>query len=231
MAVERYRIKNLSILTILLIWSRSYTANWEFQSVKKWDQEWKSGSWDYMEKVAVERSKNAIIGNVFINMYAKSTNASVLDIGCGEGAVSDFLPSDQRKNYVGVDVSKEAIQKAKEKRQNQPYGSKFVHSSVYDFLPRHNFDVIVFSDVLYYVDHEKILQIYSEYLNPDGIIIISIFSKSMGNLLYENIFNVARRLFTKIDEIDIGGFTKKSENAKLEKTAFHIEIYRKKMKG
>ena len=67
-----------------------------------------------------------------------------------------------------------------------------------------------------------------EYLNPDGIIIISIFSKSMGSLLYENIFNVARRLFTKIDEIDIGGFTKKSENAKLEKTAFRIEIYRKK---
>ena len=45
-------------------------------------------------------------------MYT-SVNASILDVGCGEGAISDFITPDQKKKYVGVDLSKEAIQFAK----------------------------------------------------------------------------------------------------------------------
>lgn len=204
---------------------------WMFQSEKKWDAEWGSGTWDYMEKVAVERSKNAIIGSVLIQMYAtkytSDTNTTILDVGCGEGAISDFINAYQKANYVGVDVSREAVAIAKTKRKSSS-GLKFVHSSVYDFEPKHHFDVIVFSDVLYYVDHEKIIKQYIAYLNPNGIMIISIFSNAMNQLMYENIFNTARSNMNKLDELDIGGYTKKSALGALEKTAFHLEIYRKK---
>ena len=33
---------------------------------------------------------------------------------------------------------------------------RFVHASAYDFVPTHKFDVVAFSDVLYYVNYEKV---------------------------------------------------------------------------
>ena len=43
-------------------------------------------------------------------------NSSVLDVGCGEGAISDFLLPQQKARYVGIDISKEAIHLAKTRR-------------------------------------------------------------------------------------------------------------------
>lgn len=194
---------------------------WLFQSESKWNKEWKSGAWTYMETVPVERSRIAVIGGVFIPMFANK-NASVLDIGCGEGSISDFLTEDQKHKYVGVDLAKEAIIAAK-KARGAPL--KFVHAAAHQFVPQHKFDAIVFSDVLYYVEHEKVLKQYETYLNPRGIIIISIFHQS-EKLMYEQIFEFARKTFDKVDEMDVSGFTKKSREGKMEKTAFHIEVYR-----
>lgn len=194
---------------------------WLFQSESKWNKEWKSGAWTYMETVPVERSRIAVIGGVLIPMFANK-NASVLDIGCGEGSISDFLTEDQKHKYVGVDLAKEAIVAAK-KARGPPL--KFVHAAAHQFVPQHKFDAIVFSDVLYYVEHEKVLKQYESYLNPRGIIIISIFHQT-DKLMYEQIFEFARKTFDKVDEMDVSGFTKKSREGKMEKTAFHIEVYR-----
>ena len=209
------------VITLLYICDITY-GDWMFQSEQKWDQQWKSGAWDYMDKVAVERSKIAIIGGVFAHIYTNS-NASVLDMGCGEGAMSDFLSEGQKQRYLGVDLSKEAIVNARLKRPKL----KFLHSGVYQFVPHHQFDIIVFSDVLYYVEHEKILQQYSKYLTPTGIIILSIFHTT-EKIMYENIFNSARNIQNKIDEVDVSGITRKKAHSNQEevvKTAFHIEVY------
>lgn len=202
---------------------------WMFQTEAKWDLQWSNGEWDYMDRVSVERSKNAIIGSVLVPMYAPR-NASVLDIGCGAGAISDFLNSEQQMHYVGVDISKEAVVRAKERRKETGHLLlKYVHSNVYDFTPTHSFDVIVFSDVLYYVDSEKVLEKYATFLQPSGLLIIAIFSNNFGKTLkyHEHIFETARKLYMKIDELDVGGWTKKKVDGELEKTAFHLEVYRK----
>ena len=193
--------------------------------------------WDYMDLQTTEKSKNAIIGSVFVQV-AIGKNGTMLDVGCGEGSISDHLLPTQ--TYVGVDISKEAVQRAKQKRvarlddvKSNVIGAsvlenkrKFVHMNAYDFVPTHKFDVIVFSDMLYYLDHEKLLKQYIEYVNPGGYIIIAIFSKSIERLMYENIFSTARALFNKVDEIDIGGWTMRRQNDKRELTAFHIEMYK-----
>jgi 2-polyprenyl-3-methyl-5-hydroxy-6-metoxy-1,4-benzoquinol methylase len=196
---------------------------WMWHSESKWDKEWKSGAWSYMEDVPAERARIAVIGSVFIQQYG-NLNASVLDVGCGEGAISDFLTPAQKNRYVGLDLSKEAIQLAKQRRGSP---MKFVHAAAHLFRPTHKYDVIIFSDVLYYVEHEKVLRQYDIYLNPNGIIIISIFHLT-EKLLYENIFQYARTVFDYLDELEIGGFTKKSKTSQREKTHFHIEVYRKK---
>ncbi len=196
---------------------------WLFQSEAKWDEEWKSGAWTYMETVAVERAKVSIIGNVLVQMYSNK-NASILDVGCGEGAISDFITPAQKSHYVGIDISKEAIMSAK-KLRGPPL--KFVHATSHMFQPKNKFDVIIFSDMLYYVEHEKLLKQYEGYLNPGGIVIISIFYQG-GKLMYDNIWSFARQTFNQIDEMDVSGFTKKKKDGEKEKTAFHVEIYRSK---
>lgn len=216
---------SLAILLVLL--SIVHCANgenqWMFQSEAKWDKEWKSGAWEYLEKVAVERSRISIIGSVLVQMYSHA-NASVLDVGCGEGPIADFLTPEQKHHYVGIDISKEAILIAK-KLRGPPL--KFVHSTSQNFQPKHKFDVIIFSDMLYYVEHEKALKQYEGYLNPGGIVIISIFHQT-EKLMYEHIFNFARQTFNLIDDMDVSGWTIKSKGGNKEKTAFHIEVYRLK---
>lgn len=209
------------LLTISLWQSRS--DQWLYQPESQWDKEWSSGAWDYMETVAVERSRVAVIGGVFAGMYAPP-NGSVLDIGCGEGAISDFLLPGQKAHYVGVDLSKEAIKMAKSKRHSP---QKFVHAAAHKFEPTHKFDVVVFSDVLYYVEHEKVIPQYASYLNPNGILVISIFH-STEKLMYEKIFQFARNYMRLVDEVDVSGYTKKSGDGNKIKTAFHIEVYKLK---
>lgn len=198
---------------------------WLMHSEKTWDKEWKSGAWEYLETVAVERSRIAVIGGVLIPMYA-AKNASVLEVGCGEGAITDYFPAAQKASYVGLDISKEAIHAAK-KARGPPM--KFVHAAAHNFQPTHKFDAVVFSEVLYYVEYEKVLAQYREYLNPNGIVIISIFRQGETQL-YENIFQHARTVFSQIDEMDISGMFRRKKGAKLEKTAFRLEVYRLKNK-
>ena len=220
----------LLLLEVLILTTRPAScSNYMYQSKEKWEQEWKDGSWDYMDRQTTERSKNAIIGSVFVQeAMGNRKNGTVLDVGCGEGAISDHILPTQL--YVGMDISKEAIQRAKEKRSgehNDPLlRRKFVNMNAYDFVPTHKFDVIVFSDMLYYLDHEKILKQYSAYLFPGGHIVIAIFAKSTEQLMYINIFKSARTLFNMIDEIDVAGWTMKKQNGKREKTAFHVEMYK-----
>jgi len=188
-----------------------------------------------MDTVAIERAKVSVVG-VLAQIYAANSTAtsaaaqgSVLDIGCGEGSLADFLSTDQQAGYVGVDLSREAILSAKRKRPTM----KFVHSAAHKFHPKGHktFKVISFADMLYYVDHKSVLEQYSGYLAPEGIVIISMFFQEKGKLLYQNIWNDARAMFDKIDEMELSGSTKKQAHGKAvveTATAFHIEVYRKR---
>lgn len=219
----------LLCLFLLSICSPTYSEKqWLYQSEHKWDKEWKSGAWEYMDKIAIERSRIAIIGGVFIPMYAPK-NASILDVGCGEGAISDFILPGQKEHYVGIDISKEAIYQARKLRQPP---LQFIHATTHEYHPDQKFDVIVFSEVLYYVEHEKVLKQYEAYLTPNGIVIISIFLQH-GKQLYDHIFQSAKSIFTYVDDIQINGYTKKNvaqgdifQNR--EQTASRIEVYRLK---
>ena len=221
----------LSAVEVILLLSYTiYLATakeqWIYQSEKKWDKEWSSGAWRYQETVPVERSRIAVIGGVLVQMYAPHANSTVLEIGCGEGAVSDFLTEIQKPGYVGVDISKEAIAIAKSKRQAG--GMRFVHAAAHKFQPSTKFDVIIFSEVLYYTEYEKIMDQYSNYLNPTGIVIISIYQMA-GMPKYESIFAYAQSRFQLVDEMEVSGKTKKWETDKVaEKTAFRIQVYKVK---
>lgn len=50
------------------------------------------------------------------------------EVGCGEGAITDFLTPSQKLMYEGVDISEKAIAIAKSKRGQG--GMLFVHANM-----------------------------------------------------------------------------------------------------
>ena len=222
------------LLVLLVLGTVAGNSAWLFQSEDKWDKQWAMGQWAYMDTVPIERSKVAVVG-VLADMYANASSESismgVLDVGCGEGSLSDFLPKKLRDGYVGTDISKEAILAARRKRPTV----KFVHSAAHKFKPKNGrkFQVITFADMLYYYmkDHRSLLQQYSEYLTDNGVLIISIFFTKEKSELYSNIWRDAADVFERVDTIKIFGSTRKMAHSTAvteTDTAFRIEVFRKK---
>lgn len=195
------------------------------QSEKEWNQEYKAGRWAFIDRVAIERSKHALIAGVFIQQYGD--NASVLDVGCGEGTLSDFLWPLQKKLYVGIDISSEAVRIGKAKRN-----LNFIQTSTDDYIPINDikFDVIVFNEMLYYVDHTKTMKKYSNYLSDNGIIIISCWYNEKVTYLRNSIFNSAYTLFDSVESMDISGNTIAFKKKHKIPVSFHIEAFANKGK-
>ena len=191
-------------------------------SEDEWNQQFSTGKWDYLGKVPVERARSAVIIGVFGHGKLK-----VLDVGCGEGLLTDFLFPDQQKGYLGIDISKAAISIAKNKRNR--YSFKQTRAELFE--PSNDqgpFDLIVFNEVLYYFDHIQLMKKYStsRLLAPDGVIIISVWYMSNMNHLKSTIFSDARNLFDVIDAIDISGMS--GAGRKKMEVSFHIEGFRVK---
>jgi SAM-dependent methyltransferase len=191
---------------------------------KTWDMQFAKGKWDYLAQQSVEIARLSVIVSVFANRFA--LNGTILDVGCGEGALADFLNDDQKKLYLGIDLSSEAIKKGKKRTR-----LNFLQTDAEKYLPLpgHQANVIVFSEMLYYMDHLKILNLYSgsRYLAKDGIIVISLWSSKNSDYLKDIIYLDAKRMFESVDFIDLSGITGPSDEKKF--TAyFHIEGFRLK---
>ena len=63
------------------------------------------------------------MGIIYSSFYQTLANKNhLLDVGCGEGALSDLFLGPNAHHYHGIDVSKVAIEKAKIKRPHFDFG-------------------------------------------------------------------------------------------------------------
>lgn len=103
---------------------------------------------------------------------AGSGSLKILEIGCGNGAFTDFL---RKKGHfvVGLEVSTEGIAIAKE---NFPE-CIFIHQSIYDSLPedlRQSFDLVLTVEVIEHLLFPKeLLKMANEALKPGGNLILT----------------------------------------------------------
>lgn len=83
---------------------------------------------------------------------AKSVpHKTILEVGCAEGHFTKFLLQIS-KNVTAIDVSKQALERAKKRAP----GAKYLLTSLDDFkIPSQKFDLIVASEVMYYVKDKK----------------------------------------------------------------------------
>lgn len=95
---------------------------------------------------------------------------SVLDVGCGEGVLYDWL----RGRYLGVELSAAAVNAGRLRRP----GAKIVQSGAETFDTDERFDAVVFSEMLYYArDPVSIAQRFQNFLAPGGRFVCSFYHK------------------------------------------------------
>lgn len=98
-------------------------------------------------------------------------NARVLEIGCGRG---DLLASLKPKRGVGIDFSKEAVERA---RANHP-DLTFIHCEATLFEPDETFDYIILSDIINDLwDVQLLLSKICAWCAPETRVIINSFSR------------------------------------------------------
>lgn len=96
--------------------------------------------------------------------------ASILDIGCGDGLLASRLLD--FNDYVGVDLSAVAVSRA---QSRQIPNTTFIAAEAQNYDPDGTFDVIVFNEMLYYLEGpEKVVLRLAQSLNPGGAAIVSI---------------------------------------------------------
>lgn len=104
----------------------------------------------------------------------------VLDVGCAFGDLAHALDPGGLEAYLGVDLSDRAIEAA-QRRPAPPASTatrRFVTADLRAFSPGpdERFDVIVFNEVLYYLNVDEAVrqvQRYGQWLAPGGMLCVS----------------------------------------------------------
>ena len=158
---------------------RGFLMSYGPSKIKKlvWDKEFARGKWNFIDNTAGD------CVYAYLEQYARRGN--VLDLGCGPGNTANELSNDVYRNYLGVDISQEALFKAEKRSKENGRGAKnrFVCSDFLAFEPNGLFDVILFRESLYHVPVGKIrtmLDHYTQYLTPNGVFIVRLYLTDDG---------------------------------------------------
>jgi len=171
----------------------------------------------------------------FITDFLKSSlpaNASVLDVGCGNGVISRHLGRFGFR-VTGIDVSEKAIEKAQS--LNQFSNVKFMVKSAEDLIAEGiRYDAIICSEVLEHLnDPDALLDVLNKSLSRNGKLIITVPNgngpreslvtkpvlklRNKNNWLWKLIINTKKRL-------GYDGTTVQSDADNLD----HIQFFSKK---
>ena len=133
----------------------------------------------------------------------------VLDIACGVGYGSQMLRLAGATTVVGVDVSPESVEYAKQRYQTS--GIEFICADAEQFQSSEQFDVVVsFETIEHLIDPIKFLENIRSFLVPGGELILSV---PLGETRH-------------FDPYHLHIFSQKQVFALLEKTGFSIDLYR-----
>lgn len=141
---------------------------------REWDLSYRLGRWDRLRGPAEGRRYAAVAA--LLTRLGKGRR--VLDLGCGEGLLLDHLRS--ARGYVGVDLSREAVRRAKERRP----GGRFVAAEGLRYLRscRGRFAAVALGEVLYYFPTPlAVLDACRRVLAPEGIVVVTMYVPPPGS--------------------------------------------------
>ena len=152
-----------------------------------WNKQYREGRWDYL--ISLKEASNNLVVAMYCNHFCP--RAEILDVGCGFGNITEHI---QFKDYLGIDFSEAVIERAVKKDR-----ASFLCASAEDFSTDKKFDIIIFNEVLYYLDALEILKKYRLFLKENGFFVISIWKHPKTLKLWEKIGMV----YICLDSIEI----------------------------
>lgn len=159
----------------------------------KWETAYAGGVWDWIGKVD-QLSRYSIITG-YCHFYKPS--ASILDLGCGEGWQAERMDKLKYHDYLGIDISSEAINRA---RKFEDEKTEFRSMNVEDVSLDKEYDIIIFNEILYYLDDPvAMMDRLIEGLTEDGIMIVSMYNSEMTKKLWRAI----ESKYTVLDEVGL----------------------------
>jgi SAM-dependent methyltransferase len=131
------------------------------------DAEYREGRWEHFFSFD-ELPRNLIIAGTVHQLFKEP---AVLDIGCGSGRLAEVYRVYPFRRYVGVDVSREGLAKAR--KLNLPR-VEWVEANYESWRPDTQFDAIIFNECIgYAADPVATLAAFARHLAPDGRFILS----------------------------------------------------------
>jgi len=147
-------------------------------SQEAWDREYRSGAWDYLSGIENVAGLASVMG--YCQHLAPRT---ILDAGCGEGLLAAKLRLLAYEHYLGLDISKEAIARAKQNLGDAR--TRFDVTDLHSFESGRLFDAIIFNQSLYYLsDPQVVLKRYAAMLGQSGHFIISMADQPRTRTLW-----------------------------------------------
>ena len=152
-----------------------------------WNHEYRRGRWNCLDSMADDC--------VYTHIENHAKKGSILDLGCGPGAVGTELNAAAYHSYNGVDICDVAIEKARSRAEENGRTGKnaYFQSDILSYVPKQCYDVIFFGDSIYYFSRQRITEIlnrYSKYLKRDGVFIVRTWTmKDEHQTIVHNIEN------------------------------------------
>jgi ubiquinone biosynthesis O-methyltransferase len=149
---------------------------------------------------------------------------SVLDAGCGSGVFSIYL-AQKKCTVVGIDGSEKMIELCNQYKTEKGLSISFKHEELPLTQPQNyqKQDVIVCSSVLEYIlDYKEVTHQFSQLLNPEGLLIVSMpNSDSWYRKVEKYIFKITNRpsYYAYIQHV----LSEKDFTESLQKNAFQLQ--------
>jgi len=183
------------IKTIKKTLKKPVSRDGHMHTVAQWDQEYKAGAWDFLESSIAELGHYSAVAAYFQQF---TPGGRGLDVGCGSGVLTRYLRPHGYAEYLGIDISQEAIRKASYYADERTH---FMAANVEDFIPPSTYDCIIFNECLYYLKQPlATVQRYGQRLADNGYMIISMYG---DNPPVQKIWQLLERQYSVTDKIQV----------------------------
>jgi SAM-dependent methyltransferase len=157
---------------------------------RRWNRQYAEGGWEWLRRLD-ELAHYAVLAGYLLRLRP---GARVVELGCGEGLLLDYLHPRAYSSYLGVDFATAIAQAGHRAGEHV----RFVVADMVDFAIDERFDAIVFNESLYYLpDVLAGLRRYEAMLAPGGVFLVSM----CGNAGNEERWRAVDGAYTIVDEV------------------------------